>query len=929
MTSFFYCMPRGFTAWVAGILVAMLLTGCTTAREPVTFYSGPDRHELTFIDVEIGVVARDGIEENEIRELGKRLGWDFKAKYPFGLYVFRMPEPVARGDLVVSARELRKEHTRLIAQAGLVFLPDRAKEPLILTDEIIVRYHDDADRDEIQRFHDANAVQVLMQNPFDPNEYLISATPDSDGDALDISVRYHESDITEYAHPNFLVVIDVRQTVPNDTLIGNQWHHVNTGQAAGTVDADVDSDLGWDFGFGAANTLIAVLDGGFDMTHPDLQANYWLNAAEIAGNNVDDDGNTFVDDVSGWDFNGCVAAPANGCGDNNPTGPDTNFGRHGTSVAGATAAIGNNALGVVGTCPACSILPVRIGGTIFANGLSFGYAQQIGAAIITNSWGYTIGTPVTANVVNAINNAANTGSVVLFAMNTTGGPYIEDCQGATPDISSLATVIAVSASNNADSRTPAGYGNCMDIVAPTDNINAIAGTLWATTTDMQAAAGYNNNAGAAACPSAEPAPPPANARDYTLCFGGTSFATPVTAGVAGLVLSINPGLTRVQVQQLLQDTADKIEDSAAVYSQATGFSTPTAPPTAGMPVGSTHGFGRVNAFEAIRTVAAAAQGGRGGVDIFIRDNRLDWGNTEQLSNVLMEPVRAFIPHYRSVDIVVDAPPYQPAPTTSAAFDAFTHENPVSGATNKVYVRVHNRGQLSAASVTVKLHWTFAGTALPALATDFWTAFPADPTATPNPWNSLGVQTINNLGYSGASIASTAQDASQIVSYDWVGPPIDPSLPAFRHHCLFAVITSAQDPVSAASMASLVPDFVTPRDNNVTHRNVAVQDAGRSGRFHAQFMVRNPFRGPIETRLELRGPKGWKLEIDPIELTRSITLDPGAEKLVDLRIAAPEAGAPGSVEVIQLRRQEERWEPIGGVSYDFEEPRRTSDRKDDG
>ena len=57
MMSFFYRMPREFTASVAGILVAMLLTGCTTAREPVTFYSGPDRHELTFIDVEIGVVV--------------------------------------------------------------------------------------------------------------------------------------------------------------------------------------------------------------------------------------------------------------------------------------------------------------------------------------------------------------------------------------------------------------------------------------------------------------------------------------------------------------------------------------------------------------------------------------------------------------------------------------------------------------------------------------------------------------------------------------------------------------------------------------------------------------------------------------------------------------------------------------------------------
>src|SRR3546814_9651727 len=75
-------------------------------------------------------------------------------------------------------------------------------------------------------------------------------------------------------------------------------------------------------------------------------------------------------------------------------------------------------------------------------------------------------------------------------MATTRG-YSEDC--FSNDISSLPNVIGVSASNNADTRTPAGYGDCMDVLAPTDNFLATAGTLWAVSTDMSGSAGYNRS----------------------------------------------------------------------------------------------------------------------------------------------------------------------------------------------------------------------------------------------------------------------------------------------------------------------------------------------------------------------------------------------------------------------------------------------------
>src|SRR3546814_3897177 len=96
---------------------------------------------------------------------------------------------------------------------------------------------------------------------------------------------------------------------------------------------------------------------------------------------------------------------------------------------------------------------------------------------------------------------------------------------------------------------------------------------------------------------------------------------------------------------------------------------------------------------------------------------------------------------------------------------------------------------------------FAGTALPALPTDFWTAWPGDSTNPTSRWTSLGSQTVPTLNYSGASVGGSAADASQILAFDFVGPPLDPSLPAFRHHCLLAIIDSVDDPVRSEEHTS--------------------------------------------------------------------------------------------------------------------------------
>jgi hypothetical protein len=355
-------------------------------------------------------------------------------------------------------------------------------------------------------------------------------------------------------------------------------------------------------------------------------------------------------------------------------------------------------------------------------------------------------------------------------------------------------------------------GACVDLLAPTHKgykPNDIAGTLNITTTDRMGNSGYNHNSSVPYCPELTSA-----YKDYTRCFQGTSSSAPLVTGIAALALTVRPSLTRVELQRVLQDSADKIEDSAGHYSDVNGYSQGTS----GTP---THAYGRINAYEAVRIVAPSAQGGRAGVDLFLRDNRLDWGNTP--SNVSLEPTRVPLDSSRSVDIKVDAPPFLGAiPANSIAFDAFASETAKAGQTNRVYVRVHNRGPVTA-SGTLKLHWALASTTAPLLPADFWAAFPTDSTNTAD-WHPVPAHTIN-VAYSGSSIAGTATDPAIIMSFD-VSLPATAAPP---NKVILLAIADA-DPVDRPAAKAGLPagvnarkvEEVTAVDNNVATNIIAIE-----------------------------------------------------------------------------------------------------------
>ena len=91
--------------------------------------------------------------------------------------------------------------------------------------------------------------------------------------------------------------LDLYETVPNDPYLIFQWQIRSTPE-----NTDVQVTDAWDVWKGDTSTVIAIMDVGFDIGHPDLASQVWINRGEIPGNGLDDDGNGYIDDVKGWDF---------------------------------------------------------------------------------------------------------------------------------------------------------------------------------------------------------------------------------------------------------------------------------------------------------------------------------------------------------------------------------------------------------------------------------------------------------------------------------------------------------------------------------------------------------------------------------------------------------------------------------------------------
>jgi subtilisin family serine protease len=309
--------------------------------------------------------------------------------------------------------------------------------------------------------------------------------------------------------PNFVYssgtpgLTDVRERTPNDPRAGEQYHH-----------PIIRTPTAWDTTIGTAGVIVAVLDDGVYVAHPDLRNTVWANAKEVAGDGIDNDANGFTDDTAGWNF----------VGNNNNVNPtDPIADNHGTQVAGLIAAQFDNNEGVAGVAGGARVMPVKVVGTggsttSLALARAISYAVQNGARIVNTSINVDpfVDDPTFAAAVGMaydrgillVNSAGNTG--------TNNPPRV-----------TLEELVVVAASDRNDAKTAySNFGSGIDITAPGGT--ADDGLL--TTIPLTGYAG---------------------------AFG-TSMAAPLVAGVAALVWSANPTWTRDMVAAAVIATTDDI-----------------------------------------------------------------------------------------------------------------------------------------------------------------------------------------------------------------------------------------------------------------------------------------------------------------------------------------------------------------------------------
>jgi len=379
---------------------------------------------------------------------------------------------------------------------------------------------------------------------------VVVLTAESSGDLAAMAADYAGLAGVAYAEPDYLAVL---HDIPDDSLYPYQWslhntaqphHHVQRNWGSnndtlimvnGVDDADIDADEVYANPPDKTTTVVvAVIDTGCDLDHPDLADNIWTNPGEIPDNGLDDDHNGYVDDVHGWDF--AASVDPLDPGDNDPT---DSYG-HGTHGAGIIAAVTGNGLGMAGIAPMAEIMPLKFDPLPLVSRIaaSLIYAADNGADVVNMSFGM----PYRSDLIDDALAYAKAKGVILCASSGNSGLEEYNFPAAS------AVSIAVGASSDSDYVTTfSTYGTHLSVIAPGLSILS----LRADKTDMYGS-GY-------------PAEPGVHVVDsFYYMASGTSMSCPHVVGIAAFMRAVSPGLTPDRAQQILEQSADDIVDPYGV-----------------------------------------------------------------------------------------------------------------------------------------------------------------------------------------------------------------------------------------------------------------------------------------------------------------------------------------------------------------------------
>ena len=380
------------------------------------------------------------------------------------------------------------------------------KTPEYVGDELLVKFRRSASSEEIKETNKKNRASTV-ETLGDLGWQRIKLPPSLTVPAA--ITKYQASGLVEQAQPNFYYSL---LATPNDPSF----------PAPGMYGLlKISAPQAWDLNTGNPAVIVANIDTGIRYTHEDLAANMWVNAGEIAGNGIDDEGNGFFDDVYGYDFRFNDPDPADQHG-------------HGTHTAGTIGAVGNNGVGVVGVNWNVKLMAIKIYSPTGNDTTSamlinaYNYVRMmknrgINIRVTNNSYG---GCPETCGfdqaTKDAIDALGDADILNVFAAGNSGTN--NDVTPFYPASYTSPSIIAAGASNQSDDRIFSFGPNSVDLAAPG---SGILSTLFSS----DAAYGH---------------------------MSGTSMAAPHVSGAAALLAAQNPSLSAASLKATLMNTVDQL-----------------------------------------------------------------------------------------------------------------------------------------------------------------------------------------------------------------------------------------------------------------------------------------------------------------------------------------------------------------------------------
>lgn len=466
-----------------------------------------------------------------------------------GVEVYRMRKASrsARGMNEVKA-DLRAEED--VCFAGSVLVDPDSGEPVIYTENLFVKFKDDADPQEARAVLKEHGLAVKRELPFAANGFFVQAPEGTGQEVFAIAEKLLEREDVEYSHPELVRRRRTRAIFPQ------QWHLQSTTVNGVPVAASANVAAAHAITEGA-DTTIAVIDDGVDIDHIEFQSSGKVVAPRETSLPLRRPGSSEIDPRA--------LDPR----------PRSSSDRHGTACAGV--ACGRGFAGASGVAPAARLMPIRsvagLGSMAEAEG--FQWAADNGADVISCSWGPADGdwsdpddpvhrekVPLPASTRMAIDYALTRGRrgkgcVVLFAAGNGNESVDNDGYASYPG------VIAVAACNDRGKRSVySDFGAAVWCSFPSNDFQfapegrprPLTRGIW--TVDRTGNSGYNRGGSSNAGDSAGL---------FTDSFGGTSSACPGAAGVAALVIAVNPALTGVEVREILRRSCQPIDMPGGSY----------------------------------------------------------------------------------------------------------------------------------------------------------------------------------------------------------------------------------------------------------------------------------------------------------------------------------------------------------------------------